>query len=176
MTSASNPTELIAIGKIGPAHGNRGEALVEPWTDAPELRFAAGTVLLTNPESAGPLTVESHRFQGDRLIVQFAGVEDRDAIAALRATQLLIPATARPPLDDPDEFYDSDLIGLRAVSPAGVAFGDVLEVVHLAGAVYLLLRVEGVERMVPFVAEFVPEIDIAGGQVVVDPPDGLFDL
>jgi len=150
--------------------------IVEPWTDAPEERFAPGAVLLTKPESAGPLTVESHRFQGDRLIVQFAGVDDRDAIAALRATQLLVPASARPELEDPDEFYDSDLVGLNTISAAGVEFGPVLEVVHLAGAVYLLLRIDDVERLVPFVASIVPEIDIAGGRIVVNPPDGLFDL
>jgi 16S rRNA processing protein RimM len=172
MTSA----ELIAIGRIGPAHGNRGEAYVEPWTDAPEERFAAGTVLLTSPEQVGPLTVATHRFQGDRLLVQFVGVQDRDSVVALRATQLLVPAGARPLLADPDEFYDSDLVGLSAVTITGTDLGPVLDVIHLAGAVYLLFNVAGVERMVPFVASIVPEVDLDGGRIVVDPPDGLFDL
>jgi 16S rRNA processing protein RimM len=175
-SSTAGAEELLAIGRIGPAHGNRGEAYVEPWTDAPEERFLPGTVLTTDPVTAGPLTVESQRFQGDRLLIRFAGVDDRDAIAALRSTRLLIPATARPVLDDPDEFYDSDLVGLAAVSSAGVNFGAVREVVHLAGAVYLALTVDGVERLVPFVARIVPEVDIAGGRIVIDPPEGLFEL
>ncbi len=174
--SADDPAELIAIGRIGPAHGNQGEALVEPWTDAPELRFVAGAVLRTQPDQVGPLTVAAHRFAGDRLIVRFVGVDDRDAVIALRSTVLLIDPAERPVLEDPEEFYDSDLIGLQAVSPAGVAFGPVLEVVHLSGAVYLQLRVDGVERMVPFIAAMVPEVDVAGGRVIVDPPEGLFEL
>jgi 16S rRNA processing protein RimM len=168
--------ELIAIGRIGPAHGNQGDAFVEPWTDAPDERFADGTVLTTDPVTAGPLVVESHRFQGDRLLVRFVGVGSRDAVMALRATQLLIAATARAPIDDPDEFYDSDLIGLQAQGRDGAYFGPVLEVVHLANAVYLLLRIEGVDRLVPFVSSIVPEVDVAGGRLVIDPPEGLFDL
>jgi 16S rRNA processing protein RimM len=174
--ASGDTAELIAIGRIGPAHGNRGEALVEPWTDAPEERFAAGAVLQTDPGSVGPLTVAGHRFQGDRLIVAFVGVDDRDAVVALRATLLLIPAVARPPLDDPDEFYDSDLVGLQAVTTTGDQLGPVLEVVHLSGAVYLLVKVDGVERMVPFVRAIVVEVDLAGSRVVVAVPDGLFDL
>jgi 16S rRNA processing protein RimM len=170
------PAGLIAIGRIGPAHGNQGAAFVEPWTDAPEERFAAGAVLRTDPEAAGPLTVASHRLNGDRLIVQFAGVDDREAIQALRATLLMIPAAARPRLEDPDEFYDSDLVGLQAVSTEGAALGAVLAIVHLAGAVYLQLQIAGTERLVPFVSTIVPEVDLPGGRVVIDVPEGLFDL
>jgi 16S rRNA processing protein RimM len=171
-----SPAELLAVGRVGPAHGNRGEVLVEPWTDAPELRFAPGAVLQTEPAAIGPLTVASHRFAGDRLIVSFVGVDDRDSVVALRSTVLLIAAADRPSLDDPDEYYDTDLVGLEAVSPAGAAFGPVLDVGHLTGAVYLQLRVDGVERMVPFVSTMVPEVDVAGGRIVIDPPDGLFEL
>jgi 16S rRNA processing protein RimM len=170
------PTELIAIGRIGPAHGNQGAAFVEPWTDAPEERFAAGAVLLTDPETVGPLTVVSHRFHGDRLMVQFAGVDDRAAIQALRATLLMIPAADRAPLQDPDEFYDSDLVGLRAVSTEGADLGAVREVVHLAGAIYLQLRIDGIDRLVPFVSTIVVEVDPPSGRVVIEVPEGLFDL
>ena len=169
-------SELLAIGRIGPAHGNQGEVLVEPWTDAPELRYAAGAVLRTQPETAGPLTVATHRFAGDRLIVRFEGIADRNAVEALRSTVLLIAATDRPELEDPDEFYDTDLIGLAIHDLQGTAFGPVLDVVHLSGAIYLQFKLDGVERMLPFIASMVPEIDIAGGRVVIDPPDGLFEL
>ncbi len=175
-STGADPADRDQLGRIGPAHGNQGEALVEPWTDAPELRFAPRAVLRTEPAGAGPLIVASHRFAGDRLIVRFEGVEDRDAVVALRSTVLLIAAADRPALEDPDEFYDSDLIGLQAVGVTGADFGPVLEVVHLTGAVYLQLRVDGVERMVPFVATMVPEVDLAGGRVIIDPPAGLFDL
>jgi 16S rRNA processing protein RimM len=170
------PAELIAIGKIGRAHGIRGEVLVEPWTDAPQERFGAGTVMQTDPAAVGPLTVESHRFQRDRLIVQFVGYGNPEALAPLRGARVLIPATERTPLDDPDEFYVNELIGLTAVTVAGEELGPVLDIVELPGTDYLLLRVGEVERMVPFVAAIVPEVDVVGGRIVVDPPEGLFDL
>jgi 16S rRNA processing protein RimM len=88
----------------------------------------------------------------------------------------MVVATERPVLDDPDEFYDSDLIGLTARTPTGDDLGPIHDVVHLAGAIYLLLKVEGTERLVPFVSEIVPKVDVAAGVVTIDPPEGLFDL
>jgi 16S rRNA processing protein RimM len=169
-------SELIAVGRIGPAHGNRGDVFVEPWTDLPEVRFAPGAVLRTQPESVGPLSVETWRMHGGKLVLHFHGVDDRDAVIALRATLLMVPAGARPPLEDPDDFYDSDLVGLVAVTTQGAEVGRVQEVVHLGIADYLLVKVAGVDRLVPFVRAIVPEVDIAGGRVVIDPPEGLFEL
>lgn len=176
MAGESDPTELITVGRVGPAHGNRGDVFVEPWTDLPEVRFAAGAVLGTEPASVGPLTVQSWRLQGGKLVLHFLGFDDRDAVAALRATRLVVAAGVRPSLTDPDDFYDSDLIGLQALTTSGRVLGAVAEVVHLAGADYLLIRVEGVDRLVPFVRAIVPQVDIAGGRVLIDPPEGLFEL
>jgi 16S rRNA processing protein RimM len=167
---------LVAVGRIGPARGVKGDVFVEPWTDFPEERFAAGATLPTEPASAGPLTVVSSSVGAGKLVVHFAGYEDRVAVEHLRGVRLFVPEDARPELDDPDEFYDSDLIGLAARTSGGEAIGPVIEVVHLSGAVYLVLEVGGKERMVPFVAAIVPVVDVAGGTVTVDPPEGLFDL
>jgi 16S rRNA processing protein RimM len=176
MVSARDESELIAVGRIGPAHGNRGDVFVEPWTDLPEIRFAAGSVLNTDPAAAGPLTVESWRLQGGKLLIHFVGVDDRDAVTALRSVQLVVPAGSRPRLEDPDDFYDSDLVGLLAVTLDGVDLGPVHEVVHVAGADYLLVNVNSAQRLIPFVKAIVPEVDVAGGRVLVAPPEGLFDL
>jgi 16S rRNA processing protein RimM len=176
MAGERDESELITVGRIGPAHGNRGDVFVEPWTDLPEVRFAAGSVLLADPAANGPLTVESWRLHGGKLLVHFAGVDDRDAVTALRATRLLVPAGSRPPLEDPNDFYDSDLVGLLAISVTGSQLGEVREVVHLGAADYLLVDVSGVERLVPFVVAIVPVVDIAGGKVLIDAPEGLFDL
>jgi 16S rRNA processing protein RimM len=168
--------ELIAVGRIGPARGVRGDAFVEPWTDAPDERFAPGTVLQTDPPAAGPLTVERVNLGGSRMVLHFVGFETREAVESLRGVQLVVPATARPVLDDPDEFYASDLVGLAARTVDGTDLGPVADVLDIAGADYLVLNVDGVERLVPFVAAVVPDVDLAGGTVTVDPPDGLFDL
>ena len=168
--------DLVAVGRIGPARGVLGEVVVHPFTDQPEARFASGAVLLAEPDDAGPLTVESSRWQGKRLVVRFAGVADRAAAEALRGRDLLIPAADRPDLDDPDDFYDTDLIGLAAATVEGRALGPVRDVVHAPAADYLVIEVDGQERLVPFLAAMVPLVDVAGGTVVIDPPEGLLDL
>jgi 16S rRNA processing protein RimM len=168
--------DVVAVGRIGPARGVRGEAFVEPWTDDPAERFAAGSVLLTDPPSAGPLTVESVNLSGAKMVLRFEGVLDREGVEALRGVRLVIPASARPAIEDPDEFYASDLVGLAARTVAGAELGPVRDVLDIAGSDYLVLEVDGVERLVPFVRAVVPTVDLAAGWVEIDPPDGLFDL
>jgi 16S rRNA processing protein RimM len=174
--TADAGAELVAVGRIGPARGVRGAVFVEPWTDDPEHRFAVGSVLHTDPAEAGPLTVETVNLGGAKLVVQFAGISDRTAAEALHGVRLVMPAAERPALEDPDEFYASDLVGLLARTVTGVQLGPVRDVLNLAGAEYLVLEVDGGERLVPFVAAIVPLVDIAGGRVVVNAPDGLFEL
>jgi 16S rRNA processing protein RimM len=168
--------DLVAVGRIGPARGVRGEVFVEPWTDVPEERFAEGAVLLTDPPAVGPLTVESASTAGGKLVVHFADRSDRITAQALRGVQLFVPAADRPELDDPDEFYDTDLVGLSARTVDGAELGPVAEVMHAGGASYLVLRRGDREHLVPFVSAIVPKVDLAAGTVLVDPPDGLFDL
>jgi 16S rRNA processing protein RimM len=173
--TASGP-ELIAVGRVGAPHGMRGAVFVTPWTDAPDARFASGSVLLTQPVTVGPLTVAAMQPRGGRLVVQFTRVNDRTEAERLRGTELLVRAADRPSLVDPDEFYDSDLIGLRAHTVDGRELGPVHDVVHTPGGDHLLLIVEGRQRLVPFVAAIVPNVDIAAGTLVIDPPEGLLEL
>jgi 16S rRNA processing protein RimM len=177
MTGVDGPdAELIQVGRIGPARGVRGDVFVQPFTDTPAERFVAGARLLTDPADAGPLTVASSSSAGGKLVVHFEGVEDRPAVEALRGTRLLIARADRPAIEDPDEFYDTDLVGLSARGIDGTDYGAVTDVVHAAGATYLVLQVEGQERLVPFVSAIVPTVDLAGASLTIDPPDGLFDL
>ncbi len=173
--SADPDAGFVAVGRIGPARGVRGDVFVEPWTDDPAERFAAGSVLRTEPPEAGPLTVESANLGGSKLVIHFAGVDDRTGGAALHGVRLMVAAAARPAIEDPDEFYASDLVGLSARAVSGTEYGPVRDVLNLAGAEYLVLDVDGREQLVPFVAAIVPTVDVAGGVIVIDPPDGLFD-
>jgi 16S rRNA processing protein RimM len=169
--------DRLTVGRIGKPQGIRGEVTVEVRTDAPDVRFADGAVLFTDPEERGPLTVESTRDQNGRLVVAFVGVPDRNAAEQLRDTLLQVDAADIPPTDDPDEFHDTQLIGLAAELVDGAALGEVVDVLHLPhGDVLAVRRDEGPEVLVPFVKAIVPEVDLAAGRVVVDPPDGLLDL
>jgi 16S rRNA processing protein RimM len=171
-------SQLLVVGRIGKPQGIRGEVTVEVRTDEPEARFSAGAELLTDPAERGPLTVEAARDQNGRLMVAFQGVPDRNAAEALRGTLLLVDAATLPLPDDPDVFLDVQLQGLVAELVDGTRVGTVSEVLHLPqGDVLAVKRDDGPhEVLVPFVAAMVPTVDVTGGRVVLDPPEGLLDL
>lgn len=167
----------LVIGRVGRAHGIRGDVAVEVRTDDPDTRFEAGSVLATDPAERGPLTVAGARWHSGRLLVRFDGVNGRDAAEALRGTLLVVDSADLPPLDDPDEFYDHELLGLAALLPDGSTLGEVTDVVHGAGGDLLVIaRPDGRETLVPFVGAVVPTIDLGAGHLRVDPPEGLLDL
>ncbi|HEY6594902.1 MAG TPA: ribosome maturation factor RimM [Asanoa sp.] len=175
---------LLVVGRIGRPHGVRGEVTVEVRTDEPEQRFAVGSVLRTDATAAAPdvrvpeeLTVEAVRWHQGRPLVTFDGVYDRDIAENLRDVLLCVDSEAVAPPDDPDEFNDHQLVGLAAVSPAGEPLGEVARVDHAPASDLLVLRRPGGRTaLVPFVKAIVPEVDVAGGRVVVDAPGGLLDL
>ena len=167
----------LVVGRIGRPHGIRGEVSVEVRTDAPEERFAPGSVLATDPAERGPVTVSRMHWHSGRLLLTLDGVEDRDGAEALRNTLLVIDTDDLPALDDPDEFYDHQLIGLRVELADGTELGVVADVVHTpAEELIAVRRADGDEVLVPFVSAIVPLVDLAGGRIVVEPPEGLLDL
>lgn len=167
---------LVTVGRIGRAHGIRGEVSVDVRTDSPEVRFADGAQLSTEPAAAGPLTVASSRWHSGRLLVLFDGVGERDAAEGLRGVRLLADVADDEQSADPDEYFDHRLVGLEVVTTGGAAVGAVTEVLHFPGQDLLAVRREGAaEVLVPFVAQIVPEIDLAGRRIVIDPPVGLID-
>lgn len=164
----------LVVARIGRAHGIRGEVSVELRTDEPEQRLAPGAVLATEPPETGPLTVVSGRVHSGRLLLRFDGIVDRAAAEALRNTLLLAEVDPDERPEDPEEFYDHQLVGLRVVTTDGAAVGQVGEVAHPPGQDLLVVaRPEGGEALVPFVSELVPEVDLAAGRIVIDPPPGL---
>jgi 16S rRNA processing protein RimM len=165
------------VGRIGRPQGIKGEVTVEVRTDDPDDRFAPGRVLQTEPEERGPLTVETSRMQGKYLVVRFEGPTDRNDAEALRDTILRISTADLPSLAEEDEYYDTQLIGLRAVLTDGSELGEVSDVLHLPGGdVLVVQRALGTEALVPFVKLIVPTIDLAAGTALIDPPEGLLEL
>ncbi|MGW4813904.1 ribosome maturation factor RimM [Kitasatospora cineracea] len=166
----------LVVGKIGRAHGIRGDVSVEVRTDEPELRLGPGAVLLTDPAATGPLTVESGRVHSGRLLLRFAGVKDRTAAEALRGTMLIAEIDPDETPEDPDEYYDHQLIGLDVVLADGTPVGELTEVVHLPYQDLLTVeRPDGTEVLIPFVEQIVPTIDLDEQRVVITPPPGLID-
>jgi 16S rRNA processing protein RimM len=175
----------LVIGRVVRPHGVRGEVVVEIHTDSPEQRFTVGSVIDTEPTRMGPLRVcqvRPHQARGragygGRLLVLFEGFADRDVADALRGVSLVIDSASLPDPEDPDEFHDHQLVGLTAQTPAGEILGTVVRVDHApASDLLVLARPDGGQALVPFVKPIVPEVDLAGGRVVVTPPEGLLDL
>ncbi len=244
----------LVVGRITRPHGVRGEVSVEVRTDDPDLRFAVGRVMATDPAAAGPLTVESVRWHSGRLLIRFAGIGDRNQAEELRGTWLTLDSAEVGSTGDPDEFHDHELIGLAVVTTLGEPVGRVTDVRHFGqdllviepaparsparsgtdaakvGAAETGVTETGVtetgvaetgpaeaglaeteaaetgpvptgpaqagrgpggparaaraqpgnglgsELLVPFVAAIVPEVDVAAGRLVIDPPPGLLEL
>ncbi len=169
----------LVVGRIGKPHGLRGEVTVDVRTDEPELRFADGATLRAEPPAGSAsrltaVTVAGTRWHQGVLLARFEELGDRNAAEAARGIVLhaTLPADASP--EDPEEFYDHQLIGLEAVDLDGTPLGTVSRVVH--GGAQDLLQIRTPDRreaLVPFVAALVPEVDVAGGRVVVADRPGL---
>jgi 16S rRNA processing protein RimM len=164
---------LLVVGRVGRAHGIRGEVSVEIRTDDPEARFVPGVSLAT--EDGGSLTVETVRTHTDRLLVRFAGFADRTAAETLKGTLLLVDSADIPPTEDPDEYHDHELIGLTAATADGAELGEIVDVEHHGQDLLVLRRTAGGDALVPFVSAIVTDVDVASGRIVLDPPPGLLD-
>jgi 16S rRNA processing protein RimM len=168
----------VVVGRIGKPHGIRGEVTVDVRSDEPERRFAVGTVLRAEPPrgSASPLrelTVAGTRWHQTALLVAFEEIPDRNAAEAARGILLhaTVPADESP--EDPDEYYDHQLVGLAAYDEQGTLLGTVTHVVHGAQDLLTIRTGDGRDALVPFVAALVPKVDVPGGRVVIADRPGL---
>ena len=158
----------LNVGRIGKAHGILGEATIEVRTDEAEDRFAIGAVLET--ESHGNLTVASARVHNGILLLSFDGIEDRNAIEALRNELLYADVDIDAPGVDEDDYHVLQLIGCKAYLVDGDEFGEVSEVLNLPGQDVLVIKSESGETLIPFVRQLVPIVDIKARRMNVIPP------
>ena len=177
-----SPGDSVVVARIGRPHGIRGEVSLELRTDEPERRLARGaTVVVEHPRGAAPglpstLTVAGSRWHQERLLVSFDGVADRTTAEGLRNCLLSVEVTPEERPEDPEEFYDHQLVGLAVHPVGGDRVGEVAEVLH-SGAqdVLVVRRDDGREAMVPFVSALVPEVDLAARKLHVADRPGLLD-
>jgi len=163
---------VVVVGRIGRAHGIRGDVAVDVRTDEPERRFSPGAVLTAG---ARTLTVAASRWHSGRLVVSFAEVQDRTAAEQLRGNMLETEVDPAELPDDDDAYYDRQLIGLEARTDSGVVIGRVTSVVHHDEQDTLIIADEGRELMIPFVSAIVPTVDLGAGHLVVVDLPGLLD-
>lgn len=165
----------LVVGRIRRPHGVRGDVAVEVHTDDPRERFTVGASLATDPAAHGPLTLTAARWHRGQLLATFAEIPDRTAAEQLRGTWLTIDSADIAPTGDPDEFHDAELIGLAVVTAGGERVGVVTDVRHHGQDLLVVETPEVPELLIPFVAAIVPEVDVAAGRLVIDPPPGLLE-
>ncbi len=174
----STAPQQLRVGRLIKAHGLKGALKVELYTDAPDRRFIPGAVFTLQVPTSSPwhgktLTLSELRWYNGQPVAFFEGVTDRTGSESLVKAILWIEQVDDEP-DEPDAWYDFQLVGLRALRD-GVEIGTVARVEHFPAQDLLAIRTADREVLVPFVAAMVPTVDVTAGTVTLTPPPGLFE-
>ena len=175
----SSKTKL-RVGRLVKAHGLKGALKLELYTDSPDQRFRTGQELeLQVPETSQwfgkTVRVTELRFYNQSPVLFLEGIQDRSQAETLVKAVLLIETDLEQLPEDPEAWYDHQLVGLDALVGQEVV-GKIIRVDHLPAQDILAVETSTGEVLVPFVKQIVPTVDIQKGQVVITPPAGLFEL
>jgi len=166
--------DLVLVGRVARAHGNRGQVIVNLDTDFPDERFRVGAVVMVGP-SATARAIREVRFHQGRPIIAFEGIETMNEAEALAGAELKVPAADAGRLPE-DTYYHYELIGCEVRDRSGKAIGSVTGVEGTMEMSRLVIAGSHGEVLIPLVAEICTEIDVRGRRIVVSPPDGLLEL
>ncbi|HRN88966.1 ribosome maturation factor RimM [Hyphomicrobium sp.] len=160
----------VLLGHITGAHGIRGAVLVRSYTAEPGAIADYGILEDEAGLATFTLSVEGATAKG--VICRVAGVDDRNGAERLKGVALYVPRDRLPPPDD-GEYYHTDLVGLAAVTEAGAALGEVVAVLNYGAGDILEVRPDGAKRtdLYPMTEAVVVRVDIAGGVIVIAPPE-----
>lgn len=171
----------LRVARLVKAHGLKGGLKLELYTDDPELRFRSGNTLSLQVPTDSPwfgqtLTVRELRFYNTHAVAFFEGIEDRTQAETLVKAILWVVDDESTRPEEEDAWFDHQLVGV-AVWRDGVHIGRIARVDHLPAQDLLAITTEpgGQEVLLPFVKQFVPEVDLEEGRVVITPPGGLFE-
>jgi 16S rRNA processing protein RimM len=168
--------DLLLVGRIARAHGNRGQVIVNLETDFADDRFKAGAILLVGSgDSPRPRRILDVRFHQGRPILALEGVESMNDAEALSGAELRMPVSALGPLPA-GTFYRHDLVGCEVVDTAGATIGRVSAVDGPMERSHLVVSGQQGEVLIPLVADICVEVDPAAQRIVVRPPEGLLEL
>jgi 16S rRNA processing protein RimM len=161
------PEKRMCVAEITAAHGIRGEVKLKSFTADPMA--VKDYAPLESEDGRARFIIEELRPTKGHFVARLAGVDDRASAERLAHVKLFV-ARERMPAPAADEFYHADLVGLRAVTTAGEEIGTVTAVHDFGAGAILELQGQGRTVLVPFTEAFVPQIDVAGGRIVVAPP------
>jgi 16S rRNA processing protein RimM len=155
----------VCVAQIGAPHGVRGE--VRLWTFTADPMAVARYGPLETEDGKRVFEIERVRPAKGHLVARLRGIDSREAAETLTNTKLFVPRERLPAPED-DEFYHADLVGLRVDDEDGNEIGAVIAVHNFgAGDILEIQPPEGGTMMLPFTETVVPEVDIAGGRLVI---------
>jgi 16S rRNA processing protein RimM len=168
------PVGVLAVGRVRRPHGVHGEILADVTTDFPERLVAGVEVGLGADAPERWLRVHTVRYHKGCFLLLLDGAARREDVEGWRGHWLFLPAQERSLLP-PNYYYEHELTGMRCVLGDGRELGEISELGSATGTAMLTVRTRTGEVLVPFITPIVVSVDLAGGKVIVDPPEGLFE-
>jgi 16S rRNA processing protein RimM len=169
--------DLIVVGRVARAHGNRGQVIVNPETDFPGERFRPGVVLLVLAGDGTPVPrrITAARFHQGRPIIALDGIETMSDAEALAGAELRLTASELGELPA-GTFRHYELIGCEVRNTSQVLLGRVTAVEGPMERSRLIVAGARGEIQVPLIEGICVSVDPAAGRIVIDPPEGLIEL
>jgi len=160
---------MVVVGRVAGPHGVGGLLRILSFTRPVEnlLNYAPWSFHRDGAWREVAVCPDSARRHDNSFLCRVDGVDDREAAAALRGVLIGVPETALPE-SGPDEFYWRDLIGLDVVTPAGDRFGRVENLMATGANDALIVNDGENERLIPFIATVVTNVDLDRSVIVVD--------
>ena len=175
---AELPADAVEVGRIADAWGIKGWFKVLAYSADPEALFSSKRWYL-QPAERGPktfagtvkLAIREAKVHSDTVVASAQDVDDRTAAEALKGARIFIPRSSFPTAAT-DEFYWVDLLGLDVVNREGVALGQIRDLLSTGPQTVLVMEYtedgKTLERMIPFVSQFVDGVDLPGRRITVD--------
>ncbi len=168
----------VVIGRILSPHGTGGMVKVYPYSDFPERVYLLKEVELETQDAFNNYKVEKASLHGNYWLVKFQGIDTREEANSLGGSLVWIPKENRMPLPE-GTFYHDQLVGLQVYSIEGELLGSITDVIKNGGHDQLILTRSGQKdkrNFIPAVKEFITQVDLSAGFMVVSLPDGMLDL
>jgi 16S rRNA processing protein RimM len=168
--------ELIPIGKIIGTHGIKGQMKLNSYSgNADSLRVARSVTLKSPAGTLRELTLQSFNANSGKFIIGFKDFDDINQVDSFLGNEICLKRSQLPALDD-DEYYWSDLIGLKVLTEDGTLLGTVEDIFETGSSDIYVVRNEEREYLIPAIGDVIKDIDPVGGKIIVTPIDGLLDL
>lgn len=165
---------MVPVGKITRTHGVRGAVKINPYGESLAVQAAGGKVYLRGRAEGRQLTIESLRPQGNLFIAKFAELASMEDAEAVKGEEVFLPEECIPPAPE-GEYYHYQLVGLAVELKGGDRIGVLRGIIETPGNDVYVVDCGGREVLVPAVEDVVCEVDLEGGRIVVDLPEGLME-